>query len=80
MIQFMTPDPVTLPGDANVAFALNRMLVQGFRHIPLIDEQGHPIGVVSMRDLIEYLSDFFDKEVLHLPPEPRTAFRNRDGA
>jgi CBS domain-containing protein len=78
--QFMTPDPVTLPGDANVAFALNRMLVQGFRHIPLIDEQGHPIGVVSMRDLIEYLSGFFDKEVLNLPPEPRTAFRNRDGA
>jgi CBS domain-containing protein len=32
---FMTPDPVTLPADS--AFALNRMVLEGFRHIPLVD-------------------------------------------
>jgi len=31
--ELMTRDPVTLPADAGVAFALNKMLVEGFRHI-----------------------------------------------
>jgi CBS domain-containing protein len=77
---YMTRDPVTLPSDSSVAFALNRMLIEGFRHIPLVDEQGRPTGVVSMRLLIEYLSDFFNRDLLNLPPEPRTSFRNREGA
>src|SRR5579885_2791826 len=32
---YMTRDPVTLPGSAGVAFALNHMVVEGFRHIPI---------------------------------------------
>jgi CBS domain-containing protein len=78
--QLMTADPVTLPVDASVAFALNKMLIEGFRHIPLVDEQNRPIAVVSMRDLIDYLSNFFSRDILNLPPDPRVGFRNRDGA
>jgi len=77
---YMTRDPMRLPEDATVAYALNRMCVQGFRHVPLADDQGRPVGVVSMRDIIEYLSGFFPKDVLNLPPEPITGFRNREGA
>jgi len=78
--QLMTVDPVTLPVDASVAFALNKMLIEGFRHIPLVDDQNRPIAIVSMRDLIDYLSNFFSREILNLPPDPRIGFRNRDGA
>ncbi|HXR34978.1 MAG TPA: CBS domain-containing protein [Candidatus Binataceae bacterium] len=78
--EHMTPDPHTLPADSSVAFALNKMVVEGFRHVPLVDEQGRPTGMVSMRDLIDYLSDFFSKDVLNLPPDPRGGFSNRDGA
>lgn len=77
---YMTRDPVTLPADSSVAFALNRMLIEGFRHIPLVDERGYPTAVVSMRLLIEYLSDFFNRDVLNIPPEPRASFRSREGA
>ena len=77
---YMTRDPVRLPQDAIVAYALNKMCVEGFRHVPLTDEQGRPVGVVSMRDIIEYLSGFFPKDVLNLPPEPTSGFRNREGA
>jgi CBS domain-containing protein len=77
---YMTRDPVTLPSDSSVAFALNRMLIEGFRHIPLVDERGCPTGVVSQRQLIEYLSDFFNRDLLNLPPEPRTSSRSREGA
>ncbi len=76
----MTPHPHTLPADTSVAYALNKMVVEGFRHVPLVDESGRPTGMVSMRDLIDYLSDFFSKDVLNLPPDPTGSFRSRDGA
>ena len=34
---YMTRDPVRLPEDAIVAYALNKMCVEGFRHVPLTD-------------------------------------------
>lgn len=78
--EHMTAEPHTLPADSSVAFALNKMVVEGFRHIPLVDDQGHPTGMVSMRDLIDYLTEFFGKDVLNLPPDPSGGFRSRDGA
>jgi CBS domain-containing protein len=77
---YMTPDPVTLPLDAGVAYALNKMVVDGFHRLPLVDAEGRPVGVVSMRNIIEYLSSFFPKEVLNLPPDPTKNFRQREGA
>ena len=77
---YMTREPVCLPHDATVAYALNKMCLEGFRHVPLTDAAGRPVGVVSMRDIIDYLSGFFPKDVLNLPPEPTSGFRNREGA
>jgi CBS-domain-containing membrane protein len=74
------PDPVTLPADSSVAHALNLRVVEGFRHIPIVDEDGKPAAVVSMRNLIEYLSDFFKRDVLNLPPDPHARYRSREGA
>src|SRR5215472_10898541 len=33
----MTKDPETLGIDDGIAFALNRMILHGFRHIPIVD-------------------------------------------
>lgn len=77
----MTPDPLTLPDDANVAFALSKMVLEGFRHIPLVDDDGRPTAVVSMRNLIEYLGEIYSRELLTMPPEPHQhRFKNREGA
>ena len=76
----MTRDPMTLPADSSVAYALNKMVLEGFRHIPVTDRDGRAITVISMRNLIEYLSEFFARDVLNLPPEPHMAtYRSRDG-
>jgi CBS domain-containing protein len=32
------------------------MAVHGFRHIPLVDDDGRPVGVVSLRDIVEFMS------------------------
>jgi CBS domain-containing protein len=77
----MTPDPFTLPADANVAFALSKMVLEGFRHIPLVDDAGNPTAVVSMRNLIEYLGEIYSRELLTMPPDPSQArFKSREGA
>jgi len=77
---YMTRDPVTLPTDAGVAYALNKMVVEGFHRLPLVDSDGRPTGVVSMRNIIGYLSSLFPKDVLNLPPDPTKTFRRREGA
>lgn len=51
----MTPRPECLDKDAPLSFALHKMSIGKFRHVPVLDN-GIPIGVVSTRDLIEYLS------------------------
>ena len=77
---YMTREPVTLPVDAGVAFALNHMVIEGYRHVPVVTDEGRPTGVVSMRDIVEYLCDFFRRDILNLPPDPRTRSHERDGA
>ncbi len=77
--EYMTADPDALPEDSSVGYALNKMVGEGYRHIPLVDDNGRASGVVSMRDLIEYITGFYSKD-LNLPPEPRLATRRREGA
>jgi CBS domain-containing protein len=53
--KIMTPRPECLDKNAPLSYALNKMSIGKFRHVPVLDH-GKPIGVVSTRDLIEYLS------------------------
>jgi CBS domain-containing protein len=78
--RFMTPDPECLSPDDRVSYALNKMAVGGFRHIPLVDDEGRPAGVVSMRNIVDYMVELFRTEVLNLPPLPRQVSRAREGA
>ena len=68
---FMTPDPETLTLSDSIAFALNKMSVGGFRHIPLVDDRQRPVGVVSVKDIVDYLAEFFPNEIMNLPPRPQ---------
>lgn len=52
--KIMTPHPEYLKKDAPLAYALHKMSIGRFRHVPVLDN-GIPIGVVSTRDIIEYL-------------------------
>ena len=46
--EHMTADPETLRLDDPIVWALNRMAVGGYRHVPLIDADGHPVGLISV--------------------------------
>ena len=77
----MTPTPETLRPSDSIAFALNLMSLGGYRHIPLVDNSGAPVGTVSVKDIVGYLVGFFPKSVINLPPVPRANYaRQREGA
>lgn len=77
----MTDDPECLTLEDGIAYALNKMVVGGFRHIPLVDDHHRPTGVVAMRNIVDYLVHLFPSQVLNLPPSPALGIsRAREGA
>jgi 2-oxoglutarate ferredoxin oxidoreductase subunit beta len=59
--EFMTANPDTLPAHVSIAHALHLMSIHHYRHIPLVDENGLVIGIISFRDVIRYIETYFDR-------------------
>ena len=54
--QFMTSDPVTLETNDKIAYALHKMNMGGYRHVPILFD-GKLAGVISIRDILRYLTE-----------------------
>ncbi len=50
--QWMTEDPVTAAAETDVEEAAQVMLEHGFRHLPVVDEAGVVVGLVSLRRVV----------------------------
>jgi CBS domain-containing protein len=50
---FMTPSPVTINEDDPIALALQKMDLGGYRHLPVMRDDG-VVGVISIRDILQY--------------------------
>ena len=76
----MTADPEALEAKDSLAYALNKMSVGRFRHIPIVDGNGKPTGTLSIRDVVDYVVELIPEEILNLPPEPKYAVpREQEG-
>jgi CBS domain-containing protein len=76
----MTPHPETLPPTASVAFALNKISVDGYRHLPIVNKEGKAIGIVSVKGIVHFLADFFPRDILNLPHDPHSVIpKTTDG-
>ncbi|MET1101378.1 MAG: CBS domain-containing protein [Pyrodictiaceae archaeon] len=53
--EVMTRKLVTASPDESLAIVASRMIEHGIRHIPVVDSEGRPIGVVSIRDLLRHV-------------------------
>ena len=79
--EFMIADPQTAHPEDSLNTAILHMARGGYRHVPIVDMENRPIGMVSIRDVISYLIEKFPQEVLTLPPKPvRDAMKAREGA
>jgi CBS domain-containing protein len=79
--QFMKADPQTAHIKDSLDTAILYMAEGGYRHIPIVNKQNQPVGMVSIRNIISYLVEHFPQEVLTLPPKPdNDAMKAREGA
>lgn len=76
----MTPNPVAVCPKESIAAAVHRMVEGGYRHLPVVDEVGRALGVLSVKRIMHYLAEHFPATVYNLPPEPGTVPQTREGA
>lgn len=53
---FMTKNPTAASLMDPMAYALNLMSHGGFRHLPLIDPDGDVVGMISIKDIVDFIA------------------------
>jgi CBS domain-containing protein len=76
----MTRNPVTLKEGDTVATAIARMTAGGYRHLPIVDGEGRPTGLLKVRGIVHYLVEHVPKTIYNLPPDPKMVAQTREGA
>ncbi|MFC1759082.1 CBS domain-containing protein [Planctomycetota bacterium] len=54
--EYMSPNPQSLKADAKIAYAVRLMDVRHFRHVPIVDKKERAVGVISVREILGYLT------------------------
>jgi len=55
--RIMSANPITIKANESVAVALEQMIDGRFRHLPIVNLDGTPIGVLSIRDIMYFLCE-----------------------
>lgn len=66
----MTPHPMVIRPDDSLSEALRRLTQGHRRHLPVVDERGHVLGLISIRDILTYIAERFPEDMVNLPPHP----------
>ncbi len=55
-LDVMTANPEIVKAADPLSFAVNKMAMGGFRHLPVLSEEGEPIGIISIQDVLSFLA------------------------
>jgi CBS domain-containing protein len=61
--EVMTPAPETAPDDMPMEEVLSFLLDKHIRHLPIVDSQGRALGMLSLRNLLEHMVDYLQREL-----------------
>ena len=61
----MTPEPRSLAPDDSISEALELMRRHSFRHLPVLDDAGRPVAMVSVRDLYAVVQTQLERDILN---------------
>lgn len=78
--EVMSTDVTTLRGDTSMGEAIKMMSQGGYRHLPIVDDEGKPTGMENVYGIVHYLVDHFPQTIYNLPPNPRSVPSEREGA
>jgi CBS domain-containing protein len=63
-----------------MAVAIRLMHDGKYRHLPIVNSERECLGLVSVRDIVFYLSENYPLEVLNQPPDPHKISASAEGA
>jgi CBS domain-containing protein len=76
----MTRDPVKVHPQESIGAAVRRMVEGGYRHLPVVDQAGRPLGVLSVKRIVHYLAEHFPTTIYNQPPDPNVVPHEPEGA
>ena len=59
----MTKDPTSLKTSDPIGHLLHLMSLHGFRHIPIVDPDGRPVGLASFKVMLQFTGGLFANEI-----------------
>jgi CBS domain-containing protein len=69
LAEVMTAKPEVLSPDDLICVAISRLHHAGFRTIPLVDEDGRPLGIMTVNDIVQWLAELFPEAIVNQPPQ-----------
>src|SRR2546425_5370567 len=76
----MTPNPVAVHPKEPISAAVRLMEEGGYRHLPVVDEVGRVVGVLSVKRIVHYLVEHFPATIYNLPPALDVVQQRPEGA
>jgi len=67
--ELMSPGPLTAPPDLTVVDAVKMMLAESRKWLVVIDDKGHPLGLVDRQILLESIAAFLRKTTQYFMPD-----------
>ena len=53
----MTPHPMVIRPEDSLSEALRRLTQGHRRHLPIVDDRGHVVGLISIRDILTFVAE-----------------------
>jgi CBS domain-containing protein len=76
----MTCKPVVVHPKESISTTIRRMEEGGYRHLPVVDASGRPVGVLSVKRIVHYLAEHFPSTIYNQPPDPSVVPLEPEGA
>jgi CBS domain-containing protein len=80
LAEVMTPNPVAVQACEPIGLVVHRMQEGGYRHLPVVDHVGRPVGVLSVKRIVQYVVEHFPSTIYCQPPDPGVVPLQREGA
>ena len=77
--EVMTSDPEHIRRGDRLSTAVRLMRRHGYRHVPVVDNDGRVLGCIKHEDVVSYLAEVYPAVVLNLPPDPGQVILTREG-
>ncbi len=78
--EHMTANPVTIQETASISEAILMMLTGGYRNVPVVSAAGKATGIISVKQITEYIVEHYPEEIYNLPPDPDQVSAEDGGA